>query len=260
MDYDGTVSHKYHLVHRILTIEQLSAKFKKLLPPFLNTHLHERLPSWTPDWRVWTDDADNMFLGKINHFPYRASGDSKPEIVSDAINSGVLKVSGIRLDIVHSTSPRKVLPTDDAIPYMVKQDWDTWKKFCDSSNFSEDLATQALAFEKSLFLGINSETITKPTMTRLLLRKVNNEVDPFPDIPDNTTTADLVDGYFNEDMGDGNACANIMRFLVTTNGLMGRGPLLVRPGDVIVVLLGARVPFVLRRFESRFILLGQCCQ
>jgi hypothetical protein len=48
------------------------------------------------------------------------------------------------------------------------------------------------------------------------------------------------------------------RPFLSRKGYMGMGPLLMRPGDVVVVLLGARVPYVLRsKGERNFFTLGE---
>jgi hypothetical protein len=48
-------------------------------------------------------------------------------------------------------------------------------------------------------------------------------------------------------------------FFVTHKGLMGLGPAEMQPEQVVVVLLGGRVPFVLcRQEEDRYQLVGEC--
>lgn len=47
-------------------------------------------------------------------------------------------------------------------------------------------------------------------------------------------------------------------FLKLDNGLLGAGREATRPGDLVVVFFGARVPFILRQHESHYVLVGEC--
>ena len=48
------------------------------------------------------------------------------------------------------------------------------------------------------------------------------------------------------------------RFFITREGHMGLGPRDMEPGDVVCVLLGAQVPFVLRAVNNHYAFLGDC--
>ena len=48
------------------------------------------------------------------------------------------------------------------------------------------------------------------------------------------------------------------RFFITREGHMGLGPRNMEPGDVVCILLGAQVPFVLRAMNNHYALLGEC--
>lgn len=51
-------------------------------------------------------------------------------------------------------------------------------------------------------------------------------------------------------------------FCATGNGFMGCVPTGTRVGDVVVIFLGAKVPFILRKYEDydRYYLVGECCE
>jgi len=53
------------------------------------------------------------------------------------------------------------------------------------------------------------------------------------------------------------ACVN-RRFFVTKNGLMGVGPDGMKEGDIIGILFGGRVPYVLRPVGDGFRFVGEC--
>lgn len=48
------------------------------------------------------------------------------------------------------------------------------------------------------------------------------------------------------------------RFFITREGHMGLGPRDMEPGDVVCILFGAQVPFVLRAVNNHYVLLGEC--
>jgi hypothetical protein len=48
------------------------------------------------------------------------------------------------------------------------------------------------------------------------------------------------------------------RFFRTGEGYYGIGPLIIKEGDVVCVLLGGRTPFILRRVGDDYSLVGEC--
>lgn len=51
-----------------------------------------------------------------------------------------------------------------------------------------------------------------------------------------------------------------MNLFVTDDGRIGRILFPLVAGDVLVVLLGGKVPFVLRPCKEHYLLLGECCE
>lgn len=51
---------------------------------------------------------------------------------------------------------------------------------------------------------------------------------------------------------------NKRKVFLTTCGMMGAGPVVVEAGDIVVVLFGGSVPFVLRPKDDHYQLIGQC--
>ncbi|KAI1120019.1 heterokaryon incompatibility protein-domain-containing protein [Nemania abortiva] len=59
----------------------------------------------------------------------------------------------------------------------------------------------------------------------------------------------------------GASCATYYsRFFITSEGHIGRGPVSMEPGDQVILLLGAKVPFVVRQNDvtKAFVLIGEC--
>jgi hypothetical protein len=48
------------------------------------------------------------------------------------------------------------------------------------------------------------------------------------------------------------------RFFISKKGYMGIGPESICNGDIICVLLGCRVPVLLRSYQDRYIFVGEC--
>jgi hypothetical protein len=48
------------------------------------------------------------------------------------------------------------------------------------------------------------------------------------------------------------------RFFVTNQGYIGFAPIWARAGDAIRLLFGASVPFILRKLEDHYVLIGEC--
>jgi hypothetical protein len=48
------------------------------------------------------------------------------------------------------------------------------------------------------------------------------------------------------------------RVFVTSKGIIGLGPALVQPGDIVVILFGGCTPFVLRPVDNYYLLIGEC--
>src|SRR6266536_3325264 len=48
------------------------------------------------------------------------------------------------------------------------------------------------------------------------------------------------------------------KFFLLQNGYFGLGPAIMKPGDVVGVVLGASVPFILRRYGECYKVVGEC--
>ena len=52
--------------------------------------------------------------------------------------------------------------------------------------------------------------------------------------------------------------SNNRRVFITREGRIGLGPMMMQPGDEIIVLFGGRFPFVVRRRDDHHVFIGQC--
>lgn len=49
-------------------------------------------------------------------------------------------------------------------------------------------------------------------------------------------------------------------FLITKQGYIGRGPRTLKQGDIVCILYGGGIPFILRPSGTEFYLLEECCK
>lgn len=61
-----------------------------------------------------------------------------------------------------------------------------------------------------------------------------------------------------EDLTDITVCSSSHQFFITKKKYMGRGPSTMKKGDLVCVLYGGNVPFVLRPWAGKHFLIGEC--
>jgi hypothetical protein len=65
-------------------------------------------------------------------------------------------------------------------------------------------------------------------------------------------------GHWDRFMIDAAENCRHRKFFRTCKGYFGLGPRAMRPGDICCVLLGAKVPFILRPERQQYLLVGEC--
>jgi hypothetical protein len=198
-----------------------------------------QLPSWIPDWRVRFEKAYQVF--PLCNGPYNASGTEKPRI-EYAQGSDAVRIRGVRLDsIVVVSTDLKTTRWEQ-----VSQDWSAWSSHNHPANLYGDLEGQREAFRETFYLGMYKDNPHKHDRGKdlfdIAVRRKGN-------------------GIMKQALR-GRTFGNAGRqFFGTSKGYMGRGTHGMQVGDLVVVLLGAKVPFILRESgkRGRFLLVGECC-
>ncbi|RYP57851.1 hypothetical protein DL770_010564 [Monosporascus sp. CRB-9-2] len=197
------------------------------------------LPSWVPDWRRrFKKDYQSRLLCKLKYSAGIAGPDAQPDIECEP-GSRTLRVRGVFVDSVTFVSPAKNL---NRWP-QVGEDWKTWTQhISESRNMYGSLEEQREAFRSTLQCQYHGSK-TRNT----------DGSDQYFDIAVGRTEGSLVDP--KRTFGKAGR-----QFFGTSNGYMGRGLDEVQAGDIVVVLLGAKVPFVLREcgHNSHYRLVGEC--
>jgi hypothetical protein len=227
------------------------------------------LPSWVPRWhdRAVSEEKYISFkrfrLGTL-----RASKDVSASVEFRRSDLG-LSIKGILIDAVtYSIEPshmmaslsdeekETILPWSDNVVEMgYKSFVDEWKTWSDAyaeqkSSQYGDLEGQRNAYRELVFLDPEWE---QGDQQNLISRVINAAL--------KWTDESMMDiqtgGPYLKSLPQ---LPSYFHHFVTKSGYMGRGPKTTNKGDLVCILYGASVPFVLREFEEKYYLLGECCK
>ncbi|EUC41320.1 hypothetical protein COCMIDRAFT_106492 [Bipolaris oryzae ATCC 44560] len=190
--------------------------------------------SWCRDWRL---NYDHPFLFKAKRLldlessrPFSASGRHPPSFAIN-LEHRILTVAGCKIDVVARTG---IVPVRE--PWQ-KIDWGqilrSWERVAD-----EELGhTETSALRESFNRAVTADCWQiEPTDWRRRIKPPQD--DPCDDEDKKYRLAVY------------NACI-CRRFFVTKNGMFGLGPWDMKRGDTVSVLLGGKIPFILRRCVNR---------
>ncbi|KIW67178.1 hypothetical protein PV04_06449 [Phialophora macrospora] len=206
------------------------------------------LPSWVPDWRNGTLEFEYLLLRNPDNCHYKAGG-GKPSFYFPNDES-VMIVDGVSLGRVQTMSAAEQKKSTD-----LKREWDFWVTASHPRHVYGGPKGQQEAFIRTLVAGRNADG-SKGTcdLTAQMLedsfdmgfvgtKKAESETTP---------TNDMLIGLGSVWL--------FFKFGVTDQGFMARVPDLTEEGDIIAVFLGAKTPFVLRRYEKldAYLVVGEC--
>ena len=252
-DYEKPVLNVYRDVARFLIIEYGSLDVLS----DVGLTLEPSWPSWVPDWRQ--NKASNTLTTMPSAKNYNASGNGSLSMgFSD--NSAILSLEGIDVDHVAAYGHKLASYGFGYVTYQEEIDFVNmaWGLVEPSETVSASNADKAVIrrFIQTLTAGQNSDPdffghalswfaqhIHIPRIASLLQRM------PWA----SRQSADS--GRFHEAFV--RACVD-RRFFVTRNGLMGIGPDAMKEGDIIAILFGGSVPYVVRTVGQNHKLVGEC--
>lgn len=240
------------------------------------SHQCDRFPSWIPDWTV--ERASSLHDSSEGGVSFAASGPQQGKMKCIP-NTDELLVDGYEVDEIESISRAS----------NIEEEWEKYFTEVDTMIDSAILAPVRHSLEdlkwKVLIAGVLWPKVAVPggldlkssyTALRNYLyskqkgkgkaQENGNSVNSFP-LP--TEYAMLIEhmaaGSYEKQAASYIAALqdNLhgWRFVVTKNGYVGVVPNMTKVGDVVAVLKGGRVPFVLRRSKERdeaFRLVGEC--
>ncbi|KAK1752662.1 heterokaryon incompatibility protein-domain-containing protein [Echria macrotheca] len=222
------------------------------------------LPSWIPDWRIPV--IASAQINTVGNCPFNASGKFPPVVKFFEDAKAQMAVGGIHVGVVSAVAPAT------AGSLRISSDWAMWCNGTHPKHVYGDLTKQKEAFIQTVLTGRNADGIRRTAPVSLdTMHRMFRWSDGTQDGRDTAKdecreegskpkTHETDDGFNEEDSIAVTIRSLLFTFCVTENGFMGRVPVGTRVGDQVVVLLGAKVPFVLRKYEDcdGFYLIGEC--
>jgi hypothetical protein len=251
-NYNKTDAEVYRDIARFLVIEHGHLAVLS----HVETSLDPNWPSWVPDWRQ--AKASNTLLTMQCTDTYNASGD-QPLCVGIGRNADILSLQGIEVDVVTAYGDKLASYGFGYVTYQEEVDfarmaWELVQSLRASDSSTDDSIVNT--FIRTLVTGPSNDVtfeadalqwfaqhaqlLLNASLSERLKRLVKKRSDP---------------GRFHEAFV--RACVD-RRFFVTRNGSMGIGPDAMNEGDIIGVLFGGRVPYLLRAVDTGFKFVGEC--
>jgi Heterokaryon incompatibility protein (HET) len=205
------------------------------------------IPSWVPRWSPPVSESHHLLLKDREKCHFKASGDTNVSLYA-ADDDDLLILDGFQVDAIEATCER--LP--------LSQFWSIWDREAKHRNPYGDEHAQRMAYKGTMVCG-RGPYGRKDDITNL--RGVDVRLGF-----DNATMLDLVKADPTGLRGiaefEQAALDNFLgsQLLITEGNYMGRGPPEMQKGDWICIFLGGKVPYVIRRLHTRWMLIGECCK
>lgn len=238
-------------------------------------------PSWIPDWaprfpEVFQPGIFYLLLNEPKPTFYQAAGMTEPRYDFPEDDESLLIVRGGLVDTVEHVSPHyrgSNNPPDSEIFKIAEMDWQWYCALVASTNaygdeqarvkafrgiqlLDRDVAGKEEDFSDEQFHDMFWKCIAAPSPEKYPPGFIR---DPRFDYGDRKS-----DGGFTGETRVQRAVWYMRydcRLFTTRRGYIGRGPPSLQPGDHVSVLLGGRVPFILRKDEDveEYQLVGEAC-
>ncbi|KAK5656735.1 hypothetical protein OQA88_4283 [Cercophora sp. LCS_1] len=206
----------------------------------------ELILSWVSNWAGYTtiNRAAINYVHSGTNCHFRAS-DHTECVVDWPDDSVSMSIAGTHISNILSVTPPHPRDGNDQL----REEWKMWADYR-GQMFDNPYGYDDLESEKAAFVA-----------TALL--------DQAPDGAqlENPSEEEEEAVYTQRDFTVKQKVSTMMRshfftFCILESGHMGRVPIGTRTGDIAVVFLGAKVPFVLRKFPGmdKYYLLGECCK
>ncbi|OCL11632.1 hypothetical protein AOQ84DRAFT_361354 [Glonium stellatum] len=210
----------------------------------------DKIPSWAVDWRVDMDNKTDVFFNRRVKCLNAYTTAKNTSVNFSFISPGVVAMTGVLVDEVHAVGGYLTGKWDvyDEWQKMTKRDEWTVKKL------SSAYENTASAFWHTLMSDIVFGAAASIEAGMLKFLRVQDKehklwLDRWWDwLRNKDLTPDPGRGaiYVNDAVREA-TCGRV--FFTSTQGYMGTGAAAVLPGDIIVVLYGGKVPYILRRTD-----------
>jgi hypothetical protein len=235
----------------------------------------ESLPSWVADWRTY----QSFILSEpIN--PHRAHGTSSPKLEFDR-NDRLLRISGLEVDIVEICSQPlatkqfhiKGSPEENGQISAIERIWrdicgkdqfnlkDQYphSEYCSTHAYMQTLSNgcvQIAGREKMRYHDIPVERWLEQEAL-YLTKALGPSKALAPDLRELAKKAEIEHKEEQWSRSTNGASKNRI-FAKTKNNFYVLGPKVMKPGDIICVLFGGKLPFCLRPWGNQYLLVGEC--
>ena len=253
LDYEKPVAELYRDITGYLIRSQRSLTLLSNIEDISYRCFHE-LPSWVPDYSVWQRHTVLGASIRVGHLNFRAARHT-PFSARWTEGSQLLAVDGFCQDKVDTVS-------DKALEHRA-QDTNTvfqWLQLAEplirGGTLSIDAFWRTLIGDQGRHIypapeqyGVHFESY----LTHASARK-----DGYPGVPtfneNDTASRDANSLLYQASLG---YVAPHRKFFTTKKCAIGLGPRSMRPGDVVCILSGGRVPYIVRAEGSEFRLVGE---
>ena len=269
VDYIASVAHVYSEVSKFIIMQDCSLKLLSACQSY-GSNIAE-LPSWAPDWSIearfrpmrpisnWTGDEERDIFNASKNFTARVeiSADLR---TMNAQGLHIGKISKLGMHLGNDGNTTETLETEKEMFTQFKQ-W--WPLARDTRSKSTSNDERRLEFWRTICTDMDSsggKAAPNEGSAQYLLRIATWDLAAPPQPDENAAGGSGGDDHrFMDFLASFQQATRNRRLFVTEEGHVGLGPLLTRPGDLVCILFGSPVPFVLRAVEGgRVVLVGEC--
>jgi hypothetical protein len=223
------------------------------------------LPSWVPRWD-WKVKEPYLLLNQENPHPFNASSGTAAQFTFGNFDCE-MTLRGIQVDVVRGV---KTFPQTTA-NVTLRQAWDFWAQEGPMTLRYPNLEDQREAFCNTFMRRNNQQSQYRSRdnirdFQHALFALEMGWIEPSESTIQSTISSLrlLPDDISKAGMKYAETIPQIMTsqaFLVGENGHIGLGPLATKSGDLVCVLNGGDVPFILRpAFRGNYYLMGEACE
>lgn len=224
----------------------------------------DHIPSWAPDWRLGWGVGHYLLFRHFQSRLYDACGGSQPRVDFEQQFPYRLKVEGVKVDVVSTTS-----------------EW-TKQRLCEVPNFTRNMwavlqlehavagehtKEQAkAAFDRTLSASQGESESGRRRDWKWLQRygTIGDSSHEAQSTSEDTQDSDDVFAEFMFEDGRTRSILEATTAFTTLNEVVGLAPAATRPGDIVTVLEGGKVPYMLREVNQGglggYVLVGPCCE
>ncbi|USP74767.1 hypothetical protein yc1106_02041 [Curvularia clavata] len=245
----------------------------------------DEFPTWVPKFyepRNASSFVLEVYMAGVppqGHYRYFAHLQDSPLVQSSIKEPNVLQADGFRVDVVATVSDTITPGASETISPQTVWNQLFTMPLSPRPNFQYEFGPEALdvAFFMTLLAGgvLNALEVgfegapttrleavehftrqAKCDLYQWLEGEPSLEAQAYPDLIRDSQGANLEQGRSRFEKCSVMYSFN-RRLYRTRSGMLGLGPMVTKPGDIVVVLFGGRYPFLLRQLASEWLFLGE---